>query len=75
MRGTGNARGGRRQRVGSRGVADEEGAPLHEVLAALVASLCRELVPRQAAFALFSNAVRSRAFWGTPLRSPAIQVV
>jgi hypothetical protein len=56
-------------------VADEEGAPLHEVLAALVASLRRELMPRQAAFALFSNAVRSRAFWGTPLRSSTIQVV
>ena len=32
-------------------------------------------VPRQAAFALFSNAVRSRAFWGTPLPSSTIQVV
>ena len=33
------------------------------------------LVPRQATFALFSNAVRSRAFWGTPLPSSTIQVV
>jgi hypothetical protein len=35
----------------------------------------QELVPRQATFALFSNAVRSRAFWGTPLPSSTIQVV
>jgi len=34
-----------------------------------------ELVPRQATFALFSNTVRSRAFWGTALPSSAIQVV
>jgi hypothetical protein len=33
------------------------------------------VVSRQAPFALFSNAVRSRALWGAPLPSSTIQVV
>ena len=40
-----------------------------------VAAWVAGLLPRQATFALFSNAVRSRAFWGSPLPSSAIQVV
>jgi hypothetical protein len=42
---------------------------------AIGGQLRRELVSRQATFALFSNAVRNRAFWGTPLPSSASQVV
>ncbi len=37
--------------------------------------LGRGLVPGQATFALFSNAVRVRVLWGPPLPSSAIQVV